>query len=128
MAMFELTLLDKSNYLKGLMVLAKKDNRLIESEKNLIREAGSRLGFSKDFYEDTLKYLMVNKYIDESPLKFSSPVVARMFIGDGLKLAYADHGFVPEELQYLKNIALNNEIGEENFHKMVDEFNKASGE
>ena len=53
------TLIDKSNYLKGLLILAKKDNQLRDSEKNIIRSVAQRLGFSKDFYEETLQNLKV---------------------------------------------------------------------
>ncbi|MBK7866459.1 MAG: hypothetical protein IPJ75_05425 [Ignavibacteriales bacterium] len=50
-----LTTIDKSNYLKGLLIVARLDERLIDRERDQIRNVATRLGFSKDFYEETLK-------------------------------------------------------------------------
>ena len=57
--------IDKSNYLKGLLITARKDKILAESEKKIIRKIGERLGFSSDFYEETLNNLLRNKYLVE---------------------------------------------------------------
>ena len=67
----ELLAQDKSNYLKGLLIIAKKDNVLAESEESIIRQFAKRLGFSTSFYEEILKSLMSNDYLSEDPLKFS---------------------------------------------------------
>lgn len=104
------TLIDKSNYLKGLLILAKKDNQLRESEKNIIRSVAQRLGFSKDFYEETLQNLMRNEYILEDPIIFSNQEIAKMFISEGLELADADDEIVDKELKWLCTIASANNI------------------
>lgn len=123
------TTLDKSNYLKGLLLIAKLDGQLFEAEKNFIREIASRLGFSKDFYEETLKYLLVNDYIDSKPVEFSDQEVAVLFINDGLELAYSDEEFSPNEEQYLRETAQVNDIDTELFndiHRHYLSFRKAS--
>ncbi len=106
----ELTLIDKSNYLKGLLIVAKKDNQLTEPEKKIIRNIAVKLGFATDFYEDTLRDLLANKYILENPIKFSSKKVAESFIADGLKLAFADELVSEKEIDWLKATAVENEI------------------
>ena len=106
------TVLDKSLYLKGLLVLARKNNKIIENEKNIIRDAAKRLGFSKDFYEDTLRYLLANKYIEETPVKFSNPTIAKIFISEGIQLAIADNDFCKGELEWLRLVAQENELPE----------------
>ena len=111
----EFSVLDKSNYLKGLLVIAKKDNKLTEPEKKIIRDIALRLGFATDFYEDTLKSLLANKYILEEPFKFSHNKIAESFVCDGLKLAFSD-GIVPDkEIKWLKQVAEKNGLTDEWF-------------
>lgn len=116
------TLLDKSEYLKGLLILARKNNSLDEKEKTVIRNVANRLGFSKDFYEDTLKYLMSNKYITEEPIKFSNPSIAKLFIKDGLELAYSDNELCEKELNWLKSIAKENQLEVDWLMESITEF------
>jgi hypothetical protein len=120
----EFSLIDKSNYLKGLLIVAKKDNQLTEPEKKIIRSIAFRLGFAKDFYEETLKGLLANKYIVDTPIKFSDKKIAESFLLDGLRLAYSD-GMVPEkEIDWLKLTASINEIKDEWFE---DKLKKIKG-
>lgn len=116
------TVLDRSTYLKGLLVLAKKDEKLVESEKEIIRDIASRFGFSKDFYEETMRNLMANKYIGDEPVVFSDTAIARMFLQDGLKLAFADDDFDAKELEWLKKTADANKLDEELFNAFLEEF------
>jgi len=122
----ELTLLDKSNYLKGLLVVAKKDNQLTEPEKKIIRSIALKLGFATEFYEETLKGLMVNKYIAEDPIKFSSIKIAESFIADGLLLAFSDYTNHEKELNWLKSTAFLNEIDEEKFNEKIKKYKESS--
>jgi hypothetical protein len=115
----ELSVLDKSNYLKGLLVIAKKDNKLTEPEKKIIRDIAVKLGFATDFYEDVLKSLLANKYIPEDPFKFSHTKIAESFICDGLKLAFSD-GIPPDkEIKWLKKIAEANSLISEWFDEKL---------
>jgi len=116
----DFSVLDKSNYLKGLLVIAKKDNKLTEPEKKIIRNIAIKLGFATDFYEDTLKSLLANKYIPEDPIEFSHKKIAESFICDGLKLAYSD-GIIPDkEIKWLKQIAEKNGLTEEWFNEKLN--------
>ena len=115
----ELTLIDKSNYLKGLLVVAKKDNQLTEPEKKIIRNIALKLGFATDFYEDTLKGLLSNKYIGDSPIKFSDKKIAESFVADGLKLAFSDQMVSEKEIDWLKATAEENGIDSEWFSEKI---------
>ena len=100
---------DKSSYLKGLLIIAKKDNALAESEESIIRQLAKRLGFSESFYEETLQNLLSNNYLDEDPLKFSDEKLSHSFIKDGLMLAYSDNVLDEREIDWLRQTAeLNN--------------------
>ncbi|MCE1189556.1 MAG: hypothetical protein LWX56_10475 [Ignavibacteria bacterium] len=113
------TILDNSNYLKGLLILARQDKKLASQEKDFIRGIAQRFGFSKDFYEDTLKYLMSNKYIVDEPIHFSEKSIAESFLNDGLELAMSDDDLDTKELAWLKKTAEANQINSEAFENIV---------
>jgi hypothetical protein len=123
----EIPVIDRSNYLRGLLITARKDNQLSESEKRIIRSIAERLGFASDFYEDTLKTLLANKYIQEEPVKFSDRKIAESFVSDGLKLAFSDKSETNVEIDWLKKTAGTNDLNEEWFDKKLNECRNSSG-
>jgi len=123
-----ITTLDKSNYLKGLLIIARKDNQLAESEKKIIRKLADKLGFASDFYEETMQSLLANKYIIEDPIKFTDNKIAESFISDGLKLALSDNKVTDIEIGWLKNTALVNGITEEWFEKFLKKSKDTPGQ
>jgi hypothetical protein len=116
---------DKSNYLKGLLIIARKDNQLSETEKNIIREMSFKLGFASDFYDETIRSLLSNKYINEEPVVFSDPVIGESFITDGLTLAFADERVTSNEINWLKETAVLNGLTEEWFDKKLSVYKKS---
>jgi hypothetical protein len=111
--------IDKSNYLKGLLITARKDKKLAESEKRIIREIAERLGFSSDFYEETLRNLLTNKYIIEDPVIFSDIKIAESFISDSLKLAFSDNKTPSLEIDWLRKTAIDNGISIKWFEEKI---------
>lgn len=112
-------LIDKSSYLRGLLVLAKKDNHLSESEKKIILDAGKRLGFSTDFCEEILITILENECICDEPIQFKNQAVAKSFIADGIKLSLSGKQITEEELNWLRKSAEVNNIGKRWFDKQV---------
>ena len=104
---------DRSNYLKGLLITARKDNQLAETEIDIIKKLATRLGFSSDFFEETISHLLENKFITEEPIKFSHQNIAKSFIEDGLKLALSDGAINEQEIKWLKETATENSIGQD---------------
>jgi len=114
--------LDRSSYLKGLLITARKDNQLTESEISIIKKFASRLGFSTDFLEETISHLLENKYITEEPIKFSNGNIAKSFIEDGLKLALSDSVIGDDEYSWLNATARVNGIDEDWVSKKMKEI------
>jgi len=114
--------LDRSGYLKGLLITARKDNNLTESEISIIKKFATRLGFSSDFFEETILHLLENKFITEEPIKFSKQNIAKSFIEDGLKLALSDEAVTNDEINWLKDTAKENGLDEEWFNKKMREI------
>lgn len=115
-------LIDKSSYLRGLLVLAKKDNLVSESEKRIILDAGKRLGFSTDFCEEILNTILDNECICDEPIQFKNRTVAKSFIADGIKLSLSGKQITDEELSWLRKSAEANNIGKRWFDKQVSNF------
>jgi hypothetical protein len=80
------------------------------------------LGFSSDFFEETISHLLENKYITEEPIKFSDQDIAKSFIEDGLKLALSDEVITENEISWLKETAKENGIDEDWVNKKLKEF------
>lgn len=112
-------LLDRSNYLKGLFITAKLDHQLSEKEKEILKKLSDKLGFAKDFYNETIRGLLSNKYLSEDPIKFSDQAIAKSFISDAIKLAYADGRVTENEIEWLKKTARINLIGEDYLKKEI---------
>ncbi|MCG6914241.1 TerB family tellurite resistance protein [bacterium BMS3Abin03] len=113
---------DKSNYLKGLLIIAKRDNILSESEEEILKNLAKKLGFSTDFYEYTIQNLLTNEYLSEEPVEFSENNIAKSFIQDGLRLANSDNHLHEEEVNWLRQTALNNNLKPEWFDEKLNEL------
>lgn len=122
-----LTVIDRSNYLKGLLILARQDRRLAHEEKDFIREVAKKFGFSRDFYEDVLKSLMANRYLTDEPVVFSNKEIAEMFLLDGLEMAFADNDFDEKELVFLREIASANDMDDGEFEKIIVAYKSQRG-
>jgi hypothetical protein len=103
-------LMDKSSYLRGLLILAKKDNHITPLKKTIIYNAGVSLGFSSEFCTEILKTLFKNKCLCDEPIKFINYKVAKSFISDGLTLASAGKSISPSQLRWLVKSAQINGI------------------
>jgi len=120
--MNELTLLDKSNYLRGLLIVIKKDNRVAPQEKEMINGFCKQLGFDVTFCRNAVESLLENEYISDDPPKFSDPEIARYFIEDGFRVAASDNDIDPREILFLQNVALNNSLEKDWFENVTEDW------
>lgn len=122
----EINILDRSKYLKGLMVLSRKDNYLSQREREILKQVGKTLGFEKRFIESAINDLMVNKYLTEEPIEFSEKYVAESFIKNGILLATSDGKLDKREASYLWKVANLNGIPKDNFLRILSDFGQYS--
>lgn len=113
---------DKSSYLKGLLIIAKRDKKLSGSEEEILINIAKKLGFSTDFYEYTIQNLLTNEYLSEEPVQFSEKKIARSFVIDGLRLANSDNHLHDDEVNWLKQTALHNNLDSEWFDEKLIEL------
>jgi len=117
-----LNVLDRSNYFKGLLILAIKDNVIAEEEEKLLMDVGSKLGFEKNFCHNAIQQSLGNEYLVQTPPVFSNKDIAELFLLDGLKLAVSDNNLDPYELQWLDSVAKANNIEKSWLSKKLEEY------
>lgn len=106
----KISLIDRSLYFKGLLLLIRKDQKIDSNEKNLMMRIGKILGFEKSFCENAVNEILENPYIVDEPPKFSKPSVAKCFIKDGLRLSIIDEQIHETELAWLRAVASKNGV------------------
>jgi hypothetical protein len=62
---------EAGDYFRGLLLLIRKDHKIIEEEKTLLMRFGKSLGFASTFCAGAVSEIIENKYISDSPPVFS---------------------------------------------------------
>lgn len=104
----KISLLDRSLYYKGLMLLMRKDRKIQDCEKIMMMHIGEMLGFAPKFCANTIEKIMDNNYVIDSPPLFSETNIALCFIRDGLRLSACDGQIQKAELAWLESVADRN--------------------
>lgn len=112
----KISLIDRSLYLKGLMLLIRKDREIRDEERNVMLCIGKMLGFDNGFCEKAIDDILYNKYVVDEPPHFSNADVASHFVLDALRIAIADGEVHEKEVQWVKAVAVANGIEEELFN------------
>jgi len=105
-----ISVLDGSNYFRGLLLLIAKDRKTTESEEELMRRIGRSLGFEQEFCDNAIHEILENRHIVNTIPEFSKRELAIKFIKDGLALAFSDNELHPAEEQWLKDTAEKNSL------------------
>jgi len=103
-----ISLLDRSLYYKGLMILIRKDRQIHDEERKMMMSIGKMLGFDPKFCTKTMEELLDNNHIAEEPPLFSEHDIALCFIRDGLRLSASDGQIHEAEIKWLESVAKSN--------------------
>jgi len=122
----KLNVFDRSNYLKGLLVLISKDKKISDDESDFIMKVGKTLGFDREFCEEAIETLLENNYISQEPPEFSNVEFARSFIEDAISVAITDNELSQLEIGYLKAIADKNHVDDDWFIRQLSTADKIS--
>ena len=101
------------------MVLIGQDRILHEEEKRIILKLGKLFSFEESFVRESIENLLENKFINFEPPKFSSKRIAEKFIKDAVNIALIDNDLHLNELQWLKEAVLKNEIEQKFFDELL---------
>ncbi len=110
--------IDAGNYLRGLMLLIRKDNRITETEDILLKRIGKSLGFEPEFCEKTINEILNNNFVEDTPPVFGDKELALKFIKDGLAVIFSDNIIHPEEENWLIATAGKNDIDVLKFYEL----------
>ncbi|MCX6167721.1 MAG: hypothetical protein NTX65_00135 [Ignavibacteriales bacterium] len=114
--------IDKSNYLRGLLILIKRDRTINEIEKERIKELSKVLGFNGRFVENAVNELLDNEYLTENPPKFTNHILAEAFIKDALKIAFIDNVLNIYKLNWLSSFAIDNDLSKQWLFMELEQF------
>ena len=106
----KISLMDRSLYFKGLLLLIRKDQVVEEEERALMMRIGQLFGFEKRFCRKVIDEILTNPHVIDEPPLFSEPDISRCFIRDGLKLSLVDGHIHDSEWQWLKAVATKNNL------------------
>jgi len=107
------SIVDKSNYLRGLLILIRKDKNVWDHEMKLFFEEGKSLGFDKSFCEESLNSLLLNININLQPPMFFSKNIAKKLLIKGIQVINDDLKIHPEKIAFLETVAKNNGLLQE---------------
>jgi hypothetical protein len=100
--------LDRSSYVKGLLLLIGKDKRITDEERDFLHRVGTALSFNKKFIEQAINELFENKYLGNEPPVFSQKQYAAAFLRDAITLVFIDNELSKEEFDWLQSVAVAN--------------------
>lgn len=118
----KISVIDASNYFKGLLLLIGKDRKISGPEIVLVQRIGKAFGFEKVFCDNAIRDILENKFILDVAPEFSKKELAKKFIKDGLTLAASDNEIDPTEEEWLLSIAEKNGLNAQWFY---DEMQRA---
>ena len=104
----KISVIDAGNYLKGLLLLIRKDRKVTASEIQLTKRIGTALGFERRFCDNAIEEILDNNYIVDAPPEFSTKILTEKFVKDGLVLASSDNEVHPSEEEWLRSTAEKN--------------------
>jgi hypothetical protein len=107
-----ISVLDGSNYFKGLLLLVRKDKKVTDEERSMMKAIGAALGFEKKFVDNAVREILENRHISVVPPVFSSRELAEKFLKDGMVLAASDGEVHPHEKEWLYAVARSNGVEE----------------
>ncbi len=104
----DITVIQASEYFRGLLLLIRKDLKTTQPEIDLVKRIGKSLGFAEEFCVNAVSEILENPFIVEEPPLFSSKELAIKFLRDGVSIALADGEAHPREQQWLRSVSEKN--------------------
>jgi hypothetical protein len=114
--------LDRSNYVKGLLLLIGKDKKISDTERVFLHKIGKTLSFNKQFIESAMNELLENKYLGNEPPVFSQKQSAEAFLRDAIKVGFVDNDLSSKEFDWLQSIAVSNGLTNEWLKNELEDY------
>jgi hypothetical protein len=118
----DITEMDKSNYLKGFLILIGNAGSINESNKNLIRNVASILEYNHYFVEHSINELSENNNQVQDLPKFSSHSFAEIFIRDSMRLTFNNNILNLDAIRWLLKVIQINNLSRQWFYLELENF------
>lgn len=106
----DITYKDRSEFLRGFLILIRKDKIISEHERNMTIVIGKHFGFAEDFCIESLDTLLENEFISEEPPVFSNSIIADYFVTESYRIISQIHPLGENEIRWLIKVAEVNKI------------------
>ena len=114
--------LDRSNYVKGLLLMIGKDKKITDKERDFLHNTGKTLSFNKKFIEGAIDGLFENEHLGNEPPIFSQKQYAEAFLRDAIKLGFVDNDLSSKEFDWLQSIAVSNGLSNEWLKNELEDY------
>ncbi len=118
----KLSFIDTGSYLRGMLILIRKDNVIHKNETELMDKILIKMGFDPEIFKDTLSKFLYGKLVDEVPPKFSSKRATIKFILDAIEMSFVDNYFHIKELGWLDEVAKRNGVPPKFCKKKINRY------
>ncbi len=109
----KIDLMDRSKYFRTMMILIKRDLRISFHKKDYFLRRGRVLQFGTDFCGKTIQDMLKNPHIDEKPPVFSNINIAKIYLKNGIQVAFADKNLHQKEYNWIQKVAQANGISDQ---------------
>jgi uncharacterized tellurite resistance protein B-like protein len=116
-----LSLRERSEYFRGLLLVMAADGELHDAERELIKHAISPFDFSAEFVEESIESILKNKHVSQVPPRFESQANACLFLRAALDIAFGDGVLDETEEKWLRATADLNGIAAEWLEEQIAE-------
>jgi hypothetical protein len=120
----KVSLADHGLYYRGLLVLVRRDRKIDEAERDMLMRVGKALGFEETFCAQAIREILENEYIPDEPPHFDNQELARCFLRDGIRLAWADRNIDGSELSFLKSVGALHGIDEPWLEQAIEQITR----
>lgn len=102
--------IDRSNFLRALLLFIKADRNVWDHEKHVFVQEGTRLGFNKEYCEQALRDSITNKHINNQVPVFHFREYAVLLFNVGMEILIKDPRKSPMKIKFLKELLIRNNI------------------
>lgn len=116
-----LSLRERSEFFRGLLLIMAADGELHTAEQELIRQVVAPLDFSPEFVTESIQTVLKNKHISQVPPRFATQANTQLFLRAALDIAFADGVLDESEEKWLRATAELNGIPAEWLEERIAE-------
>lgn len=97
--------LDNSNLLRGLLILVVKDKNIWDHEASIFIKEGMKLGYEKEFCEESINNALRNTNINQEPPIFFRRANALKFLKIACRIIKEDIWLNQNKIQFLEKVS-----------------------